>query len=131
MESLIALIDTATQDGRDMVATLTDWGYGLRTVGSLDEFAGLMTETDFRIALIDLDSFPAGNRFFRDMRALRPDLRIFVVSARPFHPELSEAMSRHICACFRKPPDPDEVLSWLKAVCHHPPAPDPTGRSPG
>ena len=89
-----------------------------------------MDETDRRVVLLDLDSFPADNRFFKSLKRTRPDFNIFFLSSRSFHPELKEAMSTYICACFRKPLDGDELVFWLKAVSREPRERDPTSHGP-
>jgi len=37
----------------------------------------------------------------------------------PFHPELEEAMSKHIHASLVKPVDDEELLYWLKSICEN------------
>lgn len=129
MEHVIAVIDALSEEWSDTIAILPRHGYSIRTVRSLEGLEALMHETDCRVVLIDLDSFPEGNRFFRSLKTVRPDSNIFVVSSRLFHPELKEALSTHICACFRKPLDVDELLFWLKAVLGEPRERAPTDHS--
>ncbi len=126
MEHLIVLIDVLNKEWTDLTVLLTGQGYGILTARSQEDVMALMRRKDCRLALIDLESCRVDNRFFRSLKATRPDASIFVVSSRPFHPELKDAMANHICACFRKPVDEDELLFWLKAVSHRPGARDPT-----
>ena len=67
--------------------------------------------------ILDLDSLPVNNRLFRELKKKNPRLHIVGLSSRPFHPELEEAMSRHISSCLTKPVDMEELLYWLKSVC--------------
>lgn len=127
MDHVIAVIDVPSEGWSNVTAMLNRQGYSIQTVGSLQKLEALMEETEGRLALIDLDSFPADNRFFKSLKTTKPDSSIFVASSRPYHPDLKEAMSTHICACFRKPLDPDELLFWLKAVSRQRRVRDPTG----
>jgi len=131
MESVIATIEVPNEEWSKLTALLSDHGYSIRTVQSLVGLEALMHEIDCRVVLLDLDSFPAENRFFRSLKTASPDSSIFVVSSRPFHPELKEAMSTHICACFRKPLDGEELLFWLRAVSRQSGARDPTDPASG
>jgi DNA-binding NtrC family response regulator len=131
MESVTAVIDEPSEEWTKLTLLLSRNGYSVRMLESLENLESLMNETDSRVVLLDLDAFPADNRFFRSLKAAKPDSSIFVVSRRPFHPELKEAMSTHICACFRKPLDGEEFLFWLKAVSREPRDRDPTGEPCG
>lgn len=121
MESLIAVIEEPSEEWTKLTSLLACKGYSMQRVESLERLEALMHETDCRVVLLDLDSFSADNRFFRSLRSERPDSSIFIMSSRPFHPELKEAMSMHICACFKKPVDEEELLFWLNAVSRRPP----------
>lgn len=131
MQSVIAAIEVSGEEWLNITKLMSGLGFSIQTVQSLEGLEALVHETDWRIVLLDLDLFPVDNRFFRSLKMTRPDSSIFVVSSRPFHPELKESMSTHICACFRKPLDSDELLFWLKAVSHQPGAGDPTDETPG
>jgi len=110
----------------DLTVRLTGHGYGILAARSQEDVMALMLRKDCHLALIDLELCDVDNRFFRSLKATKPDTSIFVLSSRPFHPELKDAMANHICACFRKPVDSEELLFWLKAVSHRPGARDPT-----
>jgi DNA-binding NtrC family response regulator len=126
MESVTAVIEAPSEEWTKLALLLSRNGYSICTVESLERLEALLHETDCRVVLLDLDFFPADNRFFRSLKTAKPDSSIFVVSSRPFHPELKEAMSTHICACFKRPLDVDEILYWLKAVSREPRDRDPT-----
>lgn len=126
MQHLIVLVDVSNKEWTDLTVMLTTLGYGILTARSQEDVMALMLREDCRLALIDLDLCGVDNRFFRALKATRSDASIFVVSSRPFHPELKDAMANHICACFRKPVDSEELLFWLKAVSHRPGERDPT-----
>jgi DNA-binding response OmpR family regulator len=126
MDHLIVLADVLNNEWTDLTVMLTGHGYGILAARSQEDVMALMLKEDSRLALIDLELCGGDNRFFRSLKATMPDASIFVVSSRPFHPELKDAMAHHICACFRKPVDSEELLFWLKAVSRRPGARDPT-----
>jgi len=86
-------------------------------VHSLMALEGEVREGVCRVVILDLDSLPVDNRLFRELKRKNPSLHIVGLSSRPFHPELKEAMSRHISSCLTKPVDMEELLYWLKNVC--------------
>ena len=73
-------------------------------------------ETGRQVVILDLDTLPVNNRLFRNLRSKNPGVCIIGLSRRPFHPELEEAMSRHIYACLSKPVDHEELIYWLKSL---------------
>jgi len=78
-----------------------------------DEFQ----KTVCRVVILDLDNLPVNNSVFRELKRKNPRVHIVGLSSRPFHPELEEAMSRHISSCLTKPVDMEELLYWLRSVC--------------
>ena len=73
-------------------------------------------ETGRQVVIVDLDTLPVTNRLFRTLRSKNPGLCIIGLSSRPFHPELEEAMRKHIYACLSKPLDYEELIYWLKSL---------------
>ncbi len=71
---------------------------------------------DRPVVILDLDTLPVDNRFFRNMTKRNPEVKILGVSSRSFHPELQEAMSRHIISCLSKPVEEEELLFWVKSL---------------
>jgi DNA-binding NtrC family response regulator len=67
-------------------------------------------------AILDLDTMPVNNRLIKKISRQNPLLRIIGLSTRPYHPELREAISKHMYACIHKPIDFDELLFWVKSV---------------
>lgn len=76
-----------------------------------------MQETACLALILDLDNLSVNNRLIRQLRRGNPGIPIIGLSSSPYHPELEEAMSSHICACLRKPPDLDELIYCIKSFC--------------
>lgn len=68
------------------------------------------------LVLLDLDALPVDNLVFRNLKKTNPGACIIGLSSRSFHPELEEAMSKHIHACLGKPVDEDELLFLVKSL---------------
>ena len=127
MKDLVALMDIESRDWIEVERMLNECDYRIHLVHSLDELEQSVKRTACRVAVLDLDMVAVHNRFFRLLKAGSPHLSILALSERTYHPELREAMTHHICACFRKPVEPDELAFWLKALTDlGPKARDPT-----
>ena len=68
------------------------------------------------VVILDLDILPVDNRFIFDLKKRNPGVLIIGLSSRPFHPELSEAISKHFYACLYKPLDTEELFYWLRSI---------------
>ncbi len=116
MKDLVALMDTESKDWIEVERILNECDFRVHPVRSLDELKRLIGVTGCQVVILDLDLASVRNRFFRSLKAQSPHLSILALSERTFHPELKEALTHHICACFRKPLEPDELAFWLRAV---------------
>jgi DNA-binding NtrC family response regulator len=83
---------------------------------SLEDLEKKVQAGDFRVVILDLDALPVDNRLFRKIRKQDPTVQIVGLSSYPFHPELQEAMSQHICSCLSKPVDEEELIFWVKSL---------------
>jgi len=126
MNDLVALIDRKSKGWIEVESRLEALNYRIHLVETLEELQTLTVKTGCRVVILDLDVLEIPNRFFRALKKDNPDLAILATSSRPFHPQLKEAMTHHICACFRKPIEHEEIEYWLKAVVSRSPARDPT-----
>lgn len=132
MNELIALIDRNTEGWIDVESMLDALNYGIHFAKTVEEVQTLAGKTGCRVVILDLDLVAVQNRFFRSLRKANSDLMILVTSSHPYHPELKEAMAHHICACFRKPLETEEIEYWLRAVVTSTPkARSPTPESQG
>ncbi len=69
-----------------------------------------------RVLLLDLDTVPVDNAFFRHLKKQIPELQILCLSSRKHHPGLAEAMGSYIYASLAKPLNVEELLFWLKSI---------------
>jgi DNA-binding NtrC family response regulator len=83
---------------------------------SIINLGTLIDRTGCHVLILDLDALPIDNRVLRDLKRKNPRLSIIGLSARPFHPELKEAMADYIYACLCRPVDPDELIYWIKTI---------------
>ena len=70
----------------------------------------------FQAAILDLDSMPVNNQLIKDISRQNLSRPIIGLSIRSYHPELKEAISKHMYACIQKPIDFDELLFWIKSI---------------
>lgn len=67
--------------------------------------------------ILDLDDQPIGDLFVKRLLTILPGLGIVFLSSRSYHPELKETFNRNVCACIKKPVNPEELLFCLKNLC--------------
>lgn len=111
----IAIVDSSEVFKRSIKEALVEKQYHVTCLSA----AGLenhLSQKDCRIVILDLDSVPTDTLFFRHLKRSHPGLKIIVVSRQTYHPDLEEAMSRHIFASINKPVDPDEIVFLLKNI---------------
>ena len=119
MESLVFVVDSDKTESQELCDVLERDEYSTIAMDSLENLEKRIEETSCRAVILDLDSLPVDNRFILHLRRRHPKLPIIGLSSSPFHPELEEALSSHVCACLRKPPDPDELLFCIKSFCQN------------
>ena len=68
------------------------------------------------VLIVDLDTLPVDNNFFKALKKQNPKLYILCLSSLTYHPGLREAMESHIYASLAKPLNSEELLYWLKAI---------------
>ena len=83
---------------------------------SITDLEQTMKGTDIEVLVVDLDRFDIENRLLRKLKTQQPAMSIIGLSSRSFHPELKEAMRKHIYACLAKPVDPDELVYWIHSI---------------
>lgn len=115
-EKGVIIVDAEERHSEALCSILEIALYKPVSLGSLSEVKAQCEKQRYRALLIDLDSIPLDNRFLKELRQEHPGLCLIGVSSRTFHPELEEALSRYIDACFVKSEDYEELLYWLKAV---------------
>jgi len=112
----VVVIDADQQQCHRVVALLHQFSYRAAALYSLTDMEKHMQENPCQVVILDLDTVPATNQFFRAFKRKNPDIYILGLSHLPHHPGLEEAMGSHIYACLGKPLDPEELLYWLKSI---------------
>lgn len=119
MHEPVVVVDSDENQCLQLCELLEAEHYKTTALNSLGSLEGALIENGCQIILFDLDTLPVDNRLFRDIKKMNPALRIIGISSRPFHPELQEAMSKHIYVNLSKPVDGDELIYWLKSICEN------------
>ena len=118
MEEPIVVVNADEEACKELCTSLEKEHFRTTALHSLVALEGEVEQGVCRVVILDLDSLPVDNRLFREMKRKNPRIHIVGLSSRSFHPELEEAMSRHISSCLTKPVDMEELLYWLRNVCH-------------
>ena len=119
MREPIVLVDGDEKQCHHLCAMLEREHFSTTALHSLVTLEKEMQEPGHRVVVLDFDTLPVDNRLFRILKKTRPEICIIGLSNRPFHPELEEAMSKHIHVCLAKPVDHEELIYWLKSICEN------------
>jgi DNA-binding response OmpR family regulator len=115
-EKSVIIICPNENNSKALCSMLKESGYEPFSVSSLSEAMGNLKAKRCSALIMDLDCSSLDNRLLRELRREHPSLCLIGLSSRSFHPELEEALSRYIDACFVKSTGYEELLYWLKAV---------------
>jgi DNA-binding NtrC family response regulator len=110
------VIDADQEQGRKICALLTQLSYPATPLDALADLEKHLEGNPSGVVILDLDTVPVDNQFFRTFKRRRQDIHILVISSLPYHPGLEEAMGSYIYACLGKPLDPEELVYWLKSI---------------
>ena len=117
MEGLkVAVVDANKQNCRAICALLEQANIPVASMKTLKVLADHLKRESIAVLIIDLDTLPVDNTFFRSLKKQYPTLHIFCLSSHPYHPDLEEAMGSHICASLAKPLNSEELFFWLKSI---------------
>ena len=111
------VVNANVEQCQELCALLEKEHFRTTALHSLIPLEGKVEEGDCRVVILDLDSLAVNNFLFRSLKRKNPGIHIVGLSSRPFHPELEEAMSRHISSCLSKPVDVEELVYWIKSIC--------------
>jgi DNA-binding response OmpR family regulator len=117
MGEAIVVVDADPVRNRELCMVLERQHYPANSLDSLERLQEHLKQSDCRVILLDLDSFPVDSRYIRELLRNNTEAAIIALSSRTFHPELKEAMSTQISACLSKPLDADELFYWLRSIC--------------
>jgi DNA-binding NtrC family response regulator len=112
----VAVADADIRHCREICGLLEQAGIPVGQVSSLEDLSEHLKREQVGVLIVDLDTLPVNNSFFRSLKKQYPNLHILCLSSRPYHPDLEEAMGAHICASLAKPLNSEELFYWLKAI---------------
>jgi len=112
----VAVIDAEELNCRAICSLLEQADIPAEPLFSLADLPGCLRRGEVAVLIVDLDTMPVDNNFFRSLKKQYPNLHILCLSSRTYHPGLEEAMGSHICASLAKPLNSEELFYWLKAV---------------
>ena len=116
MQRMVIVVDENKSESEELCRLLQNEDYQTLCLNSLADLPKSVQETPFSVVILDLDNLPVDNQFIRQLKRQKENVCIMGLSSRPFHPELEEAVSKHLYACLVKPVDLDELLYWLRSI---------------
>jgi DNA-binding NtrC family response regulator len=115
----VVVIDADRQDGRQLCDLLQNLNYSVSLIHSLKDLEQELHKDPEVAVILDLDTVPVNNQFFRGLRKIHPQLHMLGVSKLSYHPGLEEVIGSHLLACLVKPLDVEELCFWLKSISEH------------
>jgi DNA-binding NtrC family response regulator len=112
----VVVVGADIQYCRELCGLLEQANIPTAPLSSLEGLPEHLRREQVAVLIVDLDTLPVDNNFFRSLKKQFPDLHILCLSSRPYHPDLEEAMGAHICASLAKPLNVEELFYWLKAI---------------
>lgn len=112
----VMVIDADQMSCREVCVLLEQLGCRATPLHSPADLEKHLTGWQTGVVLLDLDTVPVDNHFFRDLKKRRRGICILVVSSLPYHPGLAEAMASYIYASLAKPLDKEELGYWLRSI---------------
>ena len=98
---------------RELCALLEQADIPVAPLHSLEDLPEHLRREQVGVLIVDLDTLPVDNNFFRNLKKQYPNLHILCLSSRTYHPGLEEAMGSHIYASLAKPLNSEELFYWL------------------
>ena len=114
---IIVVVDADKEQCRKLCSLLEQENYETVGLHSLPNLEETIRKTPRGAVILDLDSLTVDNRFIKDFKKQYPGVPVMALSSSSYHPELEQSMSDYICACFKKPPDIDEIVYGIKGFC--------------
>jgi DNA-binding response OmpR family regulator len=116
---IVVILDPEPEHSIELCSVLEKERYQTVLVSSPGALPESLKSNPCLALIIDLDRLVWDNRSLRGLREENRGLNIIGLSSRPFHPELKEALSGYIDACFSKPVEKEHLLYWLRGVCNN------------
>jgi DNA-binding NtrC family response regulator len=108
----IVVVDADEVQCEELCAILEREHFPTTPLHSLANLALEIQEGASHVVILDLDTLPVDNRFFKDLKRTDPGVCIIGLSSRSFHPV-------YIHACLGKPVDEEELVFWVKSICEN------------
>ena len=105
--------------GHGVCSLLQELDYTATLISSLKNLEQELKKDPEVAVILDLDTVPVNNQFFRGLRKVHPQLDILGISELSYHPGLEEVIGSHLLACLVKPLDVEELCFWLKSISEH------------
>ena len=105
--------------GLEVCSLLQELDYTPTLICSLKNLEQELKKDPEVAVILDLDTVPVNNQFFRGLRKLHPQLHLLGISELSYHPGLEEVIGSHLLACLVKPLDVEELCFWLKSISEH------------
>ena len=115
----VVVVDADEQQCGLVCELLRQFDYRAAPLHSLPDLQTHLAAHPDQVAILDIDTVPADNRFFRELKRQAPGLHVLALSSRSYHPGLEEAMGSHIYGCLAKPLDPEEFRYWMKSIAEN------------
>jgi DNA-binding NtrC family response regulator len=112
----MAVVDADEQNCRELSALLEQANVPVAPLYSLEALSEHLNREQVGVLIVDLDTLPVNNNFFRSLKKKYANLHILCLSSRTHHPGLEEAMGSHIYASLAKPLNSEELFFWLKSI---------------
>lgn len=119
VEKTVVVLDPDKEHSRKLCSVLEKEHYRVLSALPASDLSQLLRESAARAMILDIDLVPMDNRALKELRKDNPDLCIIGLSGRSFHPELKEALSHYIDACFAKPVEWDDLLYYLRGALNN------------
>ena len=112
----VAVVDANKRSCQELCALVKQANFPVAPLYSLEDLHKHLGKEQVEVLIVDLDTLPVGNNFFKTLKKQNPKLYILCLSSLTYHPGLREAMESHIYASLAKPLNSEELLYWLKAI---------------
>ena len=115
-KNTVAILGADAQDSKAICRIIEKGPYLTKTCPGLRELETMLESSPCQAVILDIDSVPLDNRTIRELTRSYPSTFYLCISRERFHPDLKDAISRHLFACLHKPVDPDELNYFLKCI---------------
>jgi DNA-binding response OmpR family regulator len=119
VEKTVAVLEPDKNQYGELRSVLEEEHYRVQSLQSMESLPHLVGEGQARALILDLDLVSVDNRSLKELRKHNPGLCIIVLSGRSFHPELKEALSHYIDACFSRPVEWEDLLYYLRGALNN------------